>query len=713
MKFGASCILISVLSFGAPLSVDAAQSWLENARISSPYDDPSGASDWEDGVRAAVANGATVILDWSLVSDNWKPLFEPEQSVAIDELRTRATWIHQNFPNLRYIVYVGPLEYVTSDLDSDGDGQIDAGREDDSLSLQHPEWAQIGLDGRPAVFFGFEPGMPFWVCPSCEDVWVSPANTELRQAVTGLYRRVAGSGLDGLWIDVPFLMDEFGDHWQQQLPDLSPAARDLFSAQTGLSLGEPPLSPDWDSSDWQNFIEWRYRLIGDFIGEIQTAVRAVRPDFEIIVESSVSWNNRMTAFGASPVEMPEVVSTTAHELGGTENPVSVFSWEFFLGQLEAWRHMDLASGEPSWLLGYVEAGHDYSYDLGRVHAAASALSGFSLHVSGAEDMTTMHDRVFLRKLNEWLDGMSPDLWRGTTRPMAQTAVVFSRSTMDFDSRASWETDDYGPGFLGTLMILQEHHVPYEVLSATALDRLSFFQAAILPEGECLSDSEAEQLRQWVAAGGRLLSTGSPSSRDEFGNSRADYALADVFGVHLADVEDEDERVFEKDFGQGHSVLAPAPHELYYFWEADPESDSPSNPIAAETESSSFYALFTRLGLDPILSTDAPSGVVLLPWVTANGKVLVSAINLTGLSASSAQPTPLEFDVSLHLPADMGRPALRWTEILEDSVSLSPLEETSDTITMHLQLHTGALLEILPGRLDGGDRPLLREQLYSD
>jgi hypothetical protein len=696
--FGAVAFgLVVLVGAGGAEVAAAGPSWLEGARISSPYDDPAGWSSWEEGVQTAVDNGATVILDWGMISDNWKPLFEPDQTEAVTQIGNRAAWVHQQFPGVHYIVYVAPLEYVTEDLDSDGDGVIDPGKEGDSLSLQHPEWAQVGIDGRSAFFFGFQPGMPFWVCSTCEDVWTTPANDSFRQAVLGLYRRLASTELDGLWLDVPFLMDEFGENWNQQFPDVGPSARALFEAQTGLTLGTPPLAPDWSDPTWQAFIGWRYRLIEDFLGEVDQETRGVDGDFALIVESSVSWNNRMTGFGAGPATIPGVVQTTAHELGGTERPTSVFGWQFFLAQLQAWRHVDLQHDEASWLLGYVEAGHSDTFAVGLLHAAAAGLSGFGLHVSGAENMTTMHDRDHLRRLNAWLGGIGGDLWRGSVEPMANTAVVFSRPTMDFVSRASWDLDDYGAAFLAVLMMLQEHHIPYEVISVDDLNRLEDFETAIVPDGRCLGDDHASEIRQWVASGGKLLATGRTSSLDEKGNARADYALTDVFGVHLADVQEEDERVFENAFGQGLSVLAPMPHELYYFWAADPENPQPADGAEAANQSAAFDALYQRLAPTPLLEIEVSAEVVVLPWRTANGKFLLSVVNFSGIDASTAKPRPVTFDLRMHLPPVASLPAVRSTEILDSSRSIAAVMENDTTLDIHLEVQTGSLVEILPTR----------------
>ena len=117
---------------------------------------------WAAEVNVAVNNGATVILGWDRFQDTeWQTLYELQLSAALTETQQRAQWIHQNHPGVYYIIYMAPLEATIDDIDSDGDGQVDPGKEADSLALQHPDWAQVGIDGRQAVFYGSQPGMPF------------------------------------------------------------------------------------------------------------------------------------------------------------------------------------------------------------------------------------------------------------------------------------------------------------------------------------------------------------------------------------------------------------------------------------------------------------------------------------------------------------------------------------------------------------------------
>ena len=68
--------------------------------------------------------------------------------------------------------------------------------------------------------------------------------------------------------------------------------------------------------------------------------------------------------------------------------------------------------------------------------------------------------------------------------------------------------------------------PAQVLSG-ALDR---YQVLVLPVAQCLSDEEAEKIRQFVRAGGLVIADVRPGVADAYGKFRGAGALEDVFGV---------------------------------------------------------------------------------------------------------------------------------------------------------------------------------------
>jgi len=66
-----------------------------------------------------------------------------------------------------------------------------------------------------------------------------------------------------------------------------------------------------------------------------------------------------------------------------------------------------------------------------------------------------------------------------------------------------------------------------------LDRIKKYAALILPNIALLSDEQCGQLRDYVKNGGSLLATFETSMYNERNERRADFGLADVFGVHAA------------------------------------------------------------------------------------------------------------------------------------------------------------------------------------
>jgi len=63
-----------------------------------------------------------------------------------------------------------------------------------------------------------------------------------------------------------------------------------------------------------------------------------------------------------------------------------------------------------------------------------------------------------------------------------------------------------------------------------LERLSKYSALILPNVAMLSDSQCEQLRAYVKAGGSLLATFETSLYDENNKIRDNFGLADIFDI---------------------------------------------------------------------------------------------------------------------------------------------------------------------------------------
>jgi len=79
-----------------------------------------------------------------------------------------------------------------------------------SMAKDHPDWLQRKITGDPALFGG---GTAFWIREGDEDVWITPFAPEWRKIYMERVRQIAGTGIDGIYVDIPYLMTHF-DGWE-------------------------------------------------------------------------------------------------------------------------------------------------------------------------------------------------------------------------------------------------------------------------------------------------------------------------------------------------------------------------------------------------------------------------------------------------------------------------------------------------------------------
>ena len=99
--------------------------------------------------------------------------------------------------------------------------------------------------------------------------------------------------------------------------------------------------------------------------------------------------------------------------------------------------------------------------------------------------------------------------------------------------ASEKVEDHA---LGWYQALIEARIPFEMVHDRLLDaeHVDQFKTLILPNIAALSDEQCRQLRAFVDRGGSLVATYETSLYDEWGAKRADFGLADLFGVSSKD-----------------------------------------------------------------------------------------------------------------------------------------------------------------------------------
>lgn len=117
-----------------------------------------------------------------------------------------------------------------------------------------------------------------------------------------------------------------------------------------------------------------------------------------------------------------------------------------------------------------------------------------------------------------------------TAPLARVGMVFSEQNRNYGSE-TWQQKS-GDHALGMYHALIEDRMPFEMVNDRLLDaeHLKPFKLLILPNIAALSTEQCDQIRKFVEGGGSIVATFETSLYDETGNKRADFGLADLFGV---------------------------------------------------------------------------------------------------------------------------------------------------------------------------------------
>ena len=677
--------------------------WTRTARIATPYDYDEW-NGWENAVDRTVADGANVILDWAAFSDTYPGrVLNPAPGLA--DLAQRVQYVHTHHPGVRFMVYIAPLEMQTPDADTNQDGQPDPGVH--TAWTDHPDWLQMGLDGRRAVFYGSQPGMPFWVDDTEEDVWLCPNNAEYHDLIMSLAADIAVTGVDGVWFDVPFFVHDFGQGWQAQWPCHCPVCRARFQAETGYTLPAPPSTPDWDDPAWLAFIAWRYEQTNSFIADFGAALKAVNPNIQLVIETSVGPGVSATQHGNTPLDLPAVSDVTAHEYGGPYTATKYYGWLAMLADLAFWRHTD--GDQPAWLLSYVLAGQPDTLDVARLHAGSVLAAGFNYYTSGDYGMASTPDPAFRQQLFGWLADHDDAYYDADLQPYANVALLFSRQTLDYLDKGNWNSDyAYHDEWRGMAMMLLESHIPYRVITEADLtaETLADYDALVLPLFGAMSPAQAQAIRDYVAAGGTIVATGQTSLFDAQGQPLPDFQLADVFGVSYSQAEEG--TVYVHDYGAGRSVFTLDRYLSEYFWAAAPTWGG-GNPAQAEAIRQAFLAeVWSPAAITPVLATDAPRGVILLPFVSGD-ELVVRVVNLVDVDTDDADPTP-QYGLSLTLALPPGRNATtgQFLDFLGDAQPLSFTTPDQSHLQATFDLDANAVLSFtttpawpcqIPGDLD--------------
>jgi hypothetical protein len=144
--------------------------------------------------------------------------------------------------------------------------------------------------------------------------------------------------------------------------------------------------------------------------------------------------------------------------------------------------------------------------------------------------------------------------------VAPVGVLWSQGNVDFYGRDAAEVRTQH-AWHGVVRALTRNRIPYTPIHIDHLDRNSSkLRAVVLPALGAMSDAQCDSVRRFAAEGGGVVAFGETSLYDEWGESRGDFGLADLFnashrGASLG-LESPTRASFEDDSSHTYMRLSP-------------------------------------------------------------------------------------------------------------------------------------------------------------
>jgi hypothetical protein len=372
----------------------------------------------------------------------------------------------------------------------------------DDVRVAHPDWISTTRDGKP---------LKHWANP---DLWVTcalgPYNFDFMDRV---HREiVAKYKVDGV----------FANRWAPQGGDCYCIHCERnFREATGAAL---PRTTDPRDPVRRQFLEWRKARLTELWKKWDATVRDANPDARFIPNgppdlktagelAAIQFTDNQARRGVTP---PWNNGRRAKELRSVmgRRPIGGI---FSVGLEEPYRWKDSVQSEPEIRLWVAEG-------------TANGMRPWVTKFSGV-----LYDRRWLQpveRIYQW--HFDHERYLRNEAPLARVALLHSEQTAVYHPGVG-TGDRAEDHMLGMYHALVEARIPFELVHEALLtpERLDQFKLLILADRAALSSEQCAAIRGYVSRGGSVLATFATSLYDETGRQRANFGLADLFGVAFA------------------------------------------------------------------------------------------------------------------------------------------------------------------------------------
>jgi hypothetical protein len=515
-KLVLATVMLSALAF-ADASPAPNQNWTHYVRIGAYSLRPDNAEAIVRDAQRSHVFGIEVDND---IPGRYESFLDPAQKLK--DIRETAEAAHRL--GNKAFVYVAGTECITAN----------AGKSPHSLAKDHPGWLQRNIKGDPAIFTS---GAAFWISPGDEDVWVSPLATEWRKLYMERIRQIAATGIDGIYVDIPYWMTHF-DGWENTWASFDDYSVAAFKKSTGLDARRDLKLGDFSDANFRKWVDFRMDTLTDFVREIRDTARAVNPAIMLIPEIYPGIEEEAVRVGADVYQMYGVVDAIAHEYefgAGDHMASSRTQLDWFLYQAGMLSFRAFAQGKATWILNYSWDG-DQEVDPREAMknlAMSQVMAGANVWDAPGHSMAGSNNLATRTAIFRWIEQHEKTFYRPRT-PMHPVGVYFSPASRNYNA------SEFLPSFRGTLLLLLQKHLEFQVVTPRTLANFRG-EVLVLPNVSTLAETEKATLRDLVSKGGQLVVTGADGTG--FAPSSGMSRFPDCPGkAYLA--------ALEKDFAKG-------------------------------------------------------------------------------------------------------------------------------------------------------------------
>jgi len=408
---------------------------------------------------------------------------------------------------------------------------------------QHPDWRQIREDGRPLDDV-YQTGTSFCV------------NSPWREWCFQVLRDLCAYPIDGIFYDGPVFFPQ---------TCYCRFCRDKYRKLYG---GELPSKRVRRGKAFADLLAFQARSLVDFLRDSRLVIKSANPQLAFYMNGGVRGGNWATGrFNRLLVAEQDLLGSEGGFIYGDLTRTPLWKPGLTARLLESQspekpRVIFAAAGHKPWTFSILPAAELRLLYADSIANGASLWFGFTPLEADQPEMQALadmnrfvatHGACFTKTRSEarvalvWSD-VSANFYEGSDAQLIDTARVPSPVAVgNLDAE-----------FNGLADALIRSHTPFDVIDDESLERdsLSRYALIVLPNVACMSAQVAQRLREYVRAGGNLLATFETSLYDETGLRRADFALADLFGVqHGGRIVGPTRWDFMKAFGQGSPLLA--------------------------------------------------------------------------------------------------------------------------------------------------------------